>query len=411
MATTNTVATIDGFFKHTFADKLRNLIPNNRILQKELLQFRTIKVGPGKLYHQPVTVQNPQGFTFAGANAGAFAIQPAIAGVTKDAQVTCNQIVLEDAVDLESMSLAEDDKTAFGMTVTHVVQRMLDSSSNVLEYLMLHGQKGLGIVSSGTTTLTLTTASWASGLWAVFPGAVIEVYNAAGTTNRGQATVTAVDLDARTVTISAAVSGTIATDVLWLAGQKGNDFAGIDAILTNTGTLFNISATTYNLWKGRTVAASGAASLALLENLVGKCLVNGLTGDAIALVNTQAWNNLMTTEAALRRYSGREGSGGDGKFVNGGSGIEFHGQNGTIKIIAHTMVKEGTAYLLSAQDWIRIGSSDWSFDVGAMGNKKVEQYFIDMPQNAGKKLRLYTNQCVFGEAPGRSGYLSGVVNT
>jgi hypothetical protein len=78
----------------------------------------------------------------------------------------------------------------------------------------------------------------------------IEIRSANGATSRGLATVVQVNIDGYTITLDQLPPGTIATDVIWHKGAYGIEFAGVQAIMQNTGTLFNISAASYNLWQG-----------------------------------------------------------------------------------------------------------------------------------------------------------------
>ncbi len=49
----NTILTLDGLFKQTYADKIENLIPQNNKLQ-QMIKFIAKDKSPGLLYNQPV---------------------------------------------------------------------------------------------------------------------------------------------------------------------------------------------------------------------------------------------------------------------------------------------------------------------------------------------------------------------
>ena len=55
-----------------------------------------------------------QGFTYAGASAGAFALNAPIAAVLKDAQVQGAQLLLRSQIDYESLARAANSKGSFG---------------------------------------------------------------------------------------------------------------------------------------------------------------------------------------------------------------------------------------------------------------------------------------------------------
>ena len=65
------------------------------------------------------------------------------------------------------------------------------------------------------------------------------------------------------------------------------------------------------------------------------------------------------------------------------------------------------AYLLSLDDWMRVGSTDMSFKRPG----RSDEFFRDLDSAAGYELRLYTDQAVFCHAPGRSVIITGIVNS
>lgn len=65
------------------------------------------------------------------------------------------------------------------------------------------------------------------------------------------------------------------------------------------------------------------------------------------------------------------------------------------------------AYLLSMEDWSRVGSTDITFKRPGQG----EEFFRDLENAAGYELRVYSDQAVFCCAPGRSVLITDIVNT
>jgi hypothetical protein len=64
------------------------------------------------------------------------------------------------------------------------------------------------------------------------------------------------------------------------------------------------------------------------------------------------------------------------------------------------------AYLLSVEDWVRVGSSDMSFKrPGAEGN-----FFRDLENSAAYELRLFSDQAVFTFSPAKNVVIYNVVN-
>lgn len=52
---TNTVQTLNGFFKESYAKNIRDLVPEGVKLLKKV-QFNNAEKQPGNLYHQPLVL-------------------------------------------------------------------------------------------------------------------------------------------------------------------------------------------------------------------------------------------------------------------------------------------------------------------------------------------------------------------
>jgi hypothetical protein len=272
---------------------------------------------------------------------------------------------------------------------------------------LLHGQSatGIGKVSSvSTNTLTLTDKTWAVGIWSGAEGMPIDVYN--GSTLRGSAVVSSVDFDNKTVTLVSAPVGTAADDILYYKGAYGNEFAGIDKIIRNTGSLFNIDAATYTLWKGNVLGNSGTGrdiSFTLLEQAITKGVAKGLFNqDVICLLNPEHWDVLLVDLAGKRRY---DSSYDAKKLTHGGRAIEFYGQSGMVKIVPSIFVKLGSVYIFPPEECIRIGSQDVTFN---QPGYESEQFFRLLSDANGYELRCYTDQALFCACPGKMSILDDV---
>lgn len=407
MSSANTLSTLNGMFKESYADKLGELIPDGvKVLNK--IKFMSKEKQPGNLYHNPVILGMEHGVTFASSDEDAFNLNPPVAGVIKDAQVKGNPLVMRSLLGYTSAArAAQGGQKAFMDATKFVVSNMLRSVSKKLEIEMLYGQMGYGVVGSvSSLVITISTAEWAPGIWAGAEGMPIEIRDTTGATSRGEAVVSSVDMDARTITLNAMPSGTTATDVIWHKGAYGNEFPGIHKILsTSSGSLFNISVSQYNLWRGNVYSAGSAAlSFTKLNLAAARAVEKGLDSKLLALVNPRAWSNMLSDQAALRMYDQSYSS---VELKNGSQSIKFYSQNGEIEIEPSIYVKEGYAYLLSLEDWMRVGSSDLSFKVPGSN----EEFLRQSENAAALELRLFTDQALFCSAPGKNVLISGVVNS
>lgn len=271
---------------------------------------------------------------------------------------------------------------------------------------MFYGQVGLGTVSSiSGNVITVTTADWAPGIWAGAENMKIQIRDTAGTTIRGLCAISSVDLDARTLTVDLAPAGVVATDVLWFETGYGNEFAGVHKIITNTGTLFNISASSYSLWKGNSYSAGSAAlSLAKIERAIALAVAKGLDDDVSVFVNPKGWADLLVEQAALRKY---DASYSEASMKNGSKAIEFFGQNGKVSIEPSIYVKEGFAYVLDMRELVRVGSTDVTFERPGMPGK----FFRELENSAGYELRLFSDMALFCAAPGKNVVITAIVNS
>jgi len=404
------VGTLNGLFKETYADKLKELIPDG-VKVLNMIKFMPKGKQPGNLFHQPVVLGLEHGITFAGSDEDAFNLLPPVAGQIKDAQVKGNPKVLRSLLGYAAASRAAQGGAQSFMDATKfLVANMLRSMAKKLEIEMLYGQMGYGVVE-GTpagAVVTIETAEWAPGIWAGAENMPVEIRNAAGSTSRGEFTVVSVDLSARTVTLnaSAQAAGVVDTDVIWHKGAYGNEFAGVHKILSqSTGTLFNINVATYNLFRGNSFSASsGALSFAKLSEAAARAIEKGQEGKLVALINVRAWANLLNDQAALRKY---DDSYSKKRLENGAEALTFYSQNGEIDIMPSIYVKEGYAYLLSTEEWSRVGSTDMTFNIPG----RTDEFLRQATDAAAYELRLYTDQAVFCAAPGRNVLINSIVNS
>ena len=350
------------------------------------------------------------GVTFAASDEDAFNLLPAIAGQIKDAQVRGNPMVMRSILGYAAASRAmKGGQQAFMEATKYLVSNMLRSASKKLEIQMLYGQMGYSTVKTTpvSNVMALTDAEWAPGIWAGAEGMPIDIYDVTGATLRGSFVVAAVDMDLKTITLSTSpvVAGVLSTDVIYHKGAFGNEFAGIHKILSTTsGVMFNINVGQFNLFKGNTYQVAGALSFTKLTKAASRPVEKGLDSKLTVYVNPRGWADLLNDQAALRRY---DSSYSPIKTEQGSKSIIFHSQNGDLEIVPSIYVKEGYAYGLALEEWLRVGSSDITFKRPGQG----EDFFRDLENSAGYEMRLYTDQAVFCMAPGKNVLLAGIVNS
>lgn len=428
-AGSNNMTTLNGNFKERYADKMERIIPDGKKVLSSI-PFIAKDKQPGNAYHQPVVLGLEHGVTFADDTEGAFALNAPVAGQIKDAVVKGYQLILRSVLSYQAAFRAMGPgERAFEDATKYLVGAMLDSVQKKLEIECMYGQKEYGIVNAAPTLISagdadfdpdtvsgnpavgnykvvIQTKEWAPGIWSGGEGMPVDIYDTTGTTLRASKLVKAVSLTARALAInlsSGEAATVVSTDRVLHKGALNKEFAGIHKILTNTGTLFGISSTQYQLWKGSSFAPTSTSvlSFAILQQAISKGVEKGLDSDVKVLVNPSHWDDLLTEQAALRMY---DSSYKADTAENGSRSIKFHSQNGMVEIEPSIYVKEGYAFVLCEEDWVRIGSTDVTFKrPGVEGN-----FFLDLPDYAGYELRCYTDQALFCSKPGRSIIISNL---
>jgi hypothetical protein len=428
MASVTTTSQLTGWFKEVYGDTPIDIVSVMMRLVKMVPFSEEEKIG--NKYHVPVIITHEQGVSYGAAGDGAFTLNSPISMTTVDAQVQSSQILLRASMDYETASKASTGgKKSFGKATEKQVENMMVSASKRLECAFLYGQNGLGVAASSvntnatTTVVQVSTASWAPGIWCGAENAQVSFYKVSDNTLASSSTdaiftISSVDMDARKLTVTGTSTGIGALDtalssthnIYWYGSATGSagtfavkECAGLDKIMTNTGTLFNVSASTYNLWKSSSYSASSAAlSFGKMQKAVSQGVNRGLDEDVLALVNPSGWTDIMSDLAGSRRFDGSYSK----KAENGFESIEFYSQNGKIEIMSHTMVKEGDAFIFPVKRLKRIGSQDLSFKTPGRG----DEIFLHTPDKAGFEYRLWTDQSLFFEQPAKGVKITSIVN-
>jgi hypothetical protein len=412
-------ANVSAMFKEIYSDNIENLIPEAAKLIK-LIPFASREKQLGSKYHQPLIVQNENGVTYSAADQGAYSLEAAVSMQMADAQVSSSQMTLRSSVAHDVLARSQNSKGAFIKGTELLVDSMLESITKRLEISMLHGGSGIGVkassanINSTSTTVTISSASFAPGIYSGAEGSKIQFYLVSSGALVSSGTdavfnIDAVDIDAKTIKVSGSATGITALDAsassdIFFKGSNGAEMAGLKKIITNTGTLFNVSAATYNLWKGNTYDCSGGAlTLAKIQAAVSKAVARGLNEKVTLFVNPKGWGNLCDSLNSLRQF---DSSYSPAKGENGVESLVFHSQNGLIEVVSHNLVKEGEAFIVPLKRVKRLGSTEITFS-NPMGNGDI---FLTLPDSNGFELRVYSDQCIFVEAPARCVYLSNIVN-
>lgn len=407
----DTLATLNGNFKEVYAPKIANLIPESIRLTRKVGFEAAARLG--NLYHQPVDASGEAGFTHEATGAGAFALLDPVAMQMLDAQVNAQQVVLRSAIDYEAAAKSVESKAAFVQATKHIVKHMKLACDKRGEVLAFYGASGLGKVDSTSASssdlwIVFTEASFAPGVWIGSKNTKLDIYNGASKINSNAAVVVkSVDIDNHRILVSGNATdlGNIAgTHDVFYYGAYGKEMIGLDKMITNTGTLFNIDASTYaDVWQGSSLNVSGNLTLGAILEGVSKACNRGLDGNAEIFVSNKTFSTLASDQASLRKYDASY----DKTGTNGFQFIKFWAQNGSLEVIPTPMVKQGEAFLAQTSEMKRIGSTDTTFNLPGMN----EQFFLHLPAHAGYELRAYSSWQLFNAYNARSVKFYGITNT
>jgi hypothetical protein len=411
MAVANDPTQLAGDFKNLYKESgLVSAIPSWMIVQ-DRFQFEDAEAGLGQYYIFGVVLQKEHGATYApssGVSSGVQTLNASVAGYVGQAQVEGFAIYMRARLSYDAAAKASRaGKKAFAQAYGAVLKNMKESHQFRLELSLLYGRDGIGKVTSNTSgVLVITTADFATGIWASgMKGCVLEAWTgvtASETQHNGDLTVSSISVSAKSVTVTGTNSAVVANDILYFKGARTssgyNECAGLYRILTNTSTLFNIDASSYELWKSQSYAVGGNLSLTSIMNGAALGMSFGLE-KAILLCAPEKFAQLASDEAALRRYVQQTS-----EAKRGVKGISFMMGSVDVEIVAHPLVKQGHAIMLPEDAVHRVGATDVTFSLPGSN----EAMTVHVTDSTAIELRSMSDQGIYIETPAQAVLLTGI---
>ena len=419
-------------YAHTLYTKLvEAAFPQETPLIDELPFDR--QYAQGGDYTQHVIVAEEAGFVHGASGDGALAAPTAIALETVKATVNGYQVGIVSTIDYESAERASNSRKAYADIAGKKQASGFSAMRKRIEDELTWGQSGLGKcatsanVNATTTTITLTLSEFAPWLWAGKKNYSVVAYNGTTVVGAGSFAIARsnVSRDVRTLRVTGVAGDIAALDAAILAnpnvitlfwagtvtGSVGTytnkTMVGImKAATTTTGLLFGVDLDANTDAAPNTYGAAGAMSFAkslqVAEILVGRGVVESLRLD----VNPRTWNNMMTDQAALVRFGGKQK-----KLENGADALEFYTQGVSLEITGNGRMKEGYALCRPKSGLKRIGARDISMVTpGSAGSTKGDIWYHD-PSRFGYSWRIWTHQAFFAEELHKLCGITGIVNT
>ena len=431
----NDQSTLVGNFKERYADSIQALYSFMSPLCKEYFPFQAAKA-IGNLYHQPADLQMEAGISHSAGGttpqaSGLTGFISPIPGQMQDAQAVGGQIFGRAQVAYEAQYRSKGGEKAFVESVGWIVKRLSLAHMKRMEIFALHGGRGLGTIDSNaaavslTRAYTLTTATSSPGVWNGLLGSRIVFWKSdysALDSLAGNGVITAsvsgMTFDASTyqvvVTLTYNTSSgntDLTTDftgdqVFFETGGPGNEMNGIDGwaqVSSTSSSWFNIAPGTYDLWRGNQIAVGGSLRFA---NIVQGCALAQnygiLSGPLLCVVSPLIFSNVMTEQAALRRYGAEKV---DNEFQNGAKKLVFNTGAGEVELMGHPMQKVGLAHICCPEEGKRIGASDITFITRGGGG---EQLILESATAPASEMRSYSLTELFFEQPRHNVVLTGI---
>jgi hypothetical protein len=410
----NQVSTLNGLFKERYSDKVAKLVPDHVKLFNAIKFDSSKKMG--KSYNEPVILSLESGFTYAGESGSLFELNQVKEFKMQEALIKARELVLRSAISIGALSRSKDSSQSIEKAMDLMVGNMLKSMYHRLEVQMFYGQSGIGVVKTNnidgapTADIEIKDAEWAAGIWNGTTGAEVEVFSSNLATKRGIYTIQGYSLKDKTVTLKKSagnfgVAEIVANDLIFFKGAakedisspEKNEFIGIHGIAQERTSLFGIANANEPLFQGSIVdvgtdVTPAVLSLAKIEEGIEAMVEKGLMEEEVTCyVNPKQWNDLLTEQDA-KRVS--DSSYNPNKEISGARELQFYGQNGIIKVVASTFVKEGYSYLICEKDFKRIGSQEVTFK-----RPDGEEYLELLEGYHGVEMRCHTDQALFTSRP------------
>jgi hypothetical protein len=393
----------------------------------------------GNSYIEAVILQNETGITVGGTGGDLFDINPARAGAVRQAEVTPSVTVLSSVIPWSVMSRsAGGGEKSFADGTKHLIKNNLKSHMHFMEVWYWYGQAAalLGYVSYATATyrgisftngggalggvtftagvnttskaILLAPGSFAAGHWVGQEGCTVNQVDSTGAIV-ASGSLLSVDSENGILYVDftpVAATSTTSHRLCYDGMQAAREMVGVNKILKNTGSLFGISASTssgFSLWRGTQQTLS--ATLLSFDRMqtISANAVNrgGLDQDLEVHVNPRSFAKLLSAEAARRMYdSSYKGS----EIDNGAEKITFYYSGGKMEVVPNRFIKEGEAYGLVKDSWVRGGSAEISLRVPGMQQDIV----FALENSSGYAFRSFSDQYILCRAPARNWVMDGI---
>lgn len=317
-----TSTTFDAVLKEDYGPQICKVL-NNKVRLRKLL-YKNKRPSEGRRVVFPAHVS--RGHSFRYQTAGGDLANAGNQG-TAEVRITYKEAFGHIRITETVMKQSKTKRGAFEYAVAFELENAIhDMAVQENRAAFLDGSGKLAEVSSyvavtGVLTLKDLTTAAGTGVCGnvgnryLKVGDVIDVYTSAGVVRKQGCEITALSISANTVTLSGGVGADpAATDGVYLnqpdlSTPIDKDPMGLDGIISNaTTTLFNVSRTTYPIWKAQvlslgTFAAPGNLTLDAMQRMEDMLTDAGYGDDYIMFGHASARREFANLLVSDRRYT------------------------------------------------------------------------------------------------------------
>lgn len=393
MATENTGTTAE-LTKVVYKDGLQEIPFDAGIVGDDFPMTADAKLGQKLQFDVVLSLEH--GITYNGTAGSVVTLGDPVVANIKKAEVEAYETIMRTRISDRLMDDAvKAGPQAFDSATRVVLMNLQESAELRKEHSLLYGQLGLGKIdgtpTNNTTSLdvVISAATWCPALWESLEGAVLEAWTAqtaSATQHDGDLTISTVNLETRTIRLTAAANAftnVVDTDWLYFKGARTstafNEMAGIMKLsTTTTGTLQGLSVDSYSRFRPNTATSFGVVTFLKVLNAVRKLVARRIRkGTWKMLQPSHAYEKLNSDLMAARRF---DGSWKRAKGEAGNETVEFYGQTGTTAFQVHPLLRDGDMEMYGQANGFRTGSRELSFDSNP--NDKNDIWTRRQDQNA-----------------------------
>lgn len=414
----SSISNVQALLKRTYGPYINPQPSDNTIASKA--DFISADLQPGDTYNFPLKASHEHGVTHNN-DGTAFALNSVVDAVWVNAQLDGSEILVAGNVPYATAAKMKNGDASYMGPVDMKVEGLMESGELYRELNLLYGAgsgatvlSNIGVVNASVSgvdldpgqVINITAASWSAGLWNNMTNALVDIYQSdLSSTRETDVQCTAIVTATNRVNVFKSGSAAVvaAGDVIVLRSAKGKQCYGLQAILENTGTLFNIAAGSYPFWQALTHAAGGALTIAEVRQAMAKVSNNGLADGGTLFVSSATFEDFVAELDNGDRWN--DENTGKPKRV-GVSNIEIVTAAGPVDIAIHKYMKQGIAMFLPNGKVKRVGATDLTFSLPGTN----EWFYVELPSNAGGQMRIYSHQAIIIECPYHAVIFTGITN-